>query len=48
MSIPEDYRTRIYARYASNFQDAPASFDIGAAWRWSRAYRHYQIGRAHV
>lgn len=44
MSIPEDYRTRIYARYASNFQDAPASFDIGAAWRWSRAYRHYLKG----
>lgn len=43
--IPQDgYRARIYARYATNFQDAPADFDPKAAWRWGRAYRHYLRG----
>ena len=37
----EDYRQRIYARYASCFKDAGPRFDeIGAA-RWGRTYRHY-------
>src|SRR3989338_23112 len=36
-----DYRERIYARYATNFQDAPARFDRTAASAWGMAYRHY-------
>jgi 2-polyprenyl-3-methyl-5-hydroxy-6-metoxy-1,4-benzoquinol methylase len=44
MSTPEDYRSRIYARYASKFQDASKAFDIGAAWHWARAYRYYLKG----
>lgn len=39
-----DYRTRIYERYASRFQSAPATFDRDAARRWGRAYRHYLRG----
>ncbi|AJY43872.1 methyltransferase domain-containing protein [Burkholderia humptydooensis] len=38
------YRTRIYAHYASVFQDANATFDADAAWRWGRGYRHYLRG----
>jgi cyclopropane fatty-acyl-phospholipid synthase-like methyltransferase len=41
MSAPEDYRTRIYARYASNFQDTGTTFDVHAAWHWGKAYRYY-------
>ena len=41
MSARHDYRTRIYENYASNFQDAPETFDEEAAWHWGRAYRHY-------
>ena len=40
----EDYRARIYTRYATNFQDAPTDFDPKSAWRWGRAYRHYLRG----
>lgn len=36
-----DYRSRIYKRYATNFQDAPAEFDPNAAMRWGRAYQYY-------
>lgn len=39
-----DYRTRIYERYASGFQSAPETFDVEAADRWGRAYRHYLRG----
>ena len=39
-----EYRTRIYERYASRFQSAPANFGIEAARRWGRAYRHYLRG----
>lgn len=39
-----DYRERIYARYATNFQDAPALFDRAASLAWGRAYRHYFRG----
>jgi SAM-dependent methyltransferase len=39
-----DYRSRIYERYASRFQSAPATFDLDAARRWGRAYRHYLRG----
>ncbi len=42
MSIStQDYRTRIYERYATNFQDAPAKFDYAASAKWGRAYRYY-------
>lgn len=41
MSKTTDYRSRIYKNYASNFQDAPRTFDEVSAWRWGRAYRHY-------
>jgi SAM-dependent methyltransferase len=39
-----DYRSRIYERYASRFQSAPPNFDLDAARRWGRAYRHYLRG----
>ncbi|MEJ5270320.1 MAG: class I SAM-dependent methyltransferase [Hydrogenophilus sp.] len=42
--MSEDYRTRIYARYATNFQSAPPTFDVEAARLWGRAYRHYLRG----
>jgi len=41
---PQDYRQRIYERYASLFQDAPEVFDEAGARRWGRAYRHYLRG----
>lgn len=44
MSESTDYRTRIYENYATNFQDAPKTFDEAAAWYWGRAYRHYLRG----
>src|SRR4051812_38912149 len=44
MLTPKDYRSRVYDRYASNFQDAPSKFDVLAAWRWGRPYRHYLKG----
>lgn len=44
MSDTANYRTRIYARYASRFQSAPEVFDVVAARRWGRAYRHYLRG----
>lgn len=36
-----DYRSRIYKRYATNFQDAPETFPEDAALRWGRGYNHY-------
>lgn len=42
--LREDYRARIYERYASRFQSAPSTFDIAAARRWGLAYRHYLRG----
>jgi len=36
-----DYRERIYANYASGFQDAKPIFDTVAASRWARAYDYY-------
>ena len=35
------YRERIYAKYASGFQDAAEEFDAASAERWGRAYDHY-------
>jgi len=42
--MKEDYRLRIYARYATGFQDAPETFDSAAAARWGKAYDHYFRG----
>src|SRR5437868_2611446 len=39
-----DYRQRIYARYASVFQDAKPEFDHKAAARWGQAYDCYLHG----
>jgi 2-polyprenyl-3-methyl-5-hydroxy-6-metoxy-1,4-benzoquinol methylase len=36
-----DYRTRIYERYGTNFQDAPETFPKEAAQRWGNGYRYY-------
>ena len=44
MAAPEDYRQRIYSRYASAFQGSDLQFDPVAAWAWGRAYRHYLRG----
>ena len=38
------YRVRIYEQYASQFQSAPALFNVEAARRWGKAYRHYLRG----
>jgi 2-polyprenyl-3-methyl-5-hydroxy-6-metoxy-1,4-benzoquinol methylase len=37
----ENYRKRIYGRYASIFQDATERFDVTAADKWGKAYRYY-------
>src|SRR5712672_2207231 len=39
-----DYRERIYARYASAFQDANPQFDYAGAERWGTAYDSYLRG----
>lgn len=36
-----DYRTRIYERYATDFQGLSEDFDRSAAFRWGRAYNYY-------
>jgi 2-polyprenyl-3-methyl-5-hydroxy-6-metoxy-1,4-benzoquinol methylase len=41
VSIQENYRQRIYERYASQFQDSPELFDVDAANRWGKAYEFY-------
>ncbi len=41
MTNTTNYRARIYENYASNFQDAPETFDETAAWQWGRAQRYY-------
>ena len=40
-NLQTNYRAPIYKKYASNFQDAPRTFDEDAAWRLGRAYRYY-------
>jgi len=40
----KDYRTRIYEKYATSFQDAAEVFDPTAASRWGRAYDYYFRG----
>jgi len=42
--LGQDYRSRIHAHYASNFQHAPAGFDAQASERWGRVYQHYLRG----
>jgi SAM-dependent methyltransferase len=44
MSIEPDYRSRIYDKYASRFQEAPEQFDSAAANHWGRAYESYLKG----
>ncbi len=44
MSIEPDYRSRIYDKYASRFQEAPEQFDSAAADHWGRAYESYLKG----
>jgi len=39
-----DYRTRIYEKYASGFQDAASVFNPAAASRWGKAYDYYFRG----
>ncbi len=39
-----DYRTRIYDKYASRFQDAVATFRADEAARWGRPYARYLAG----
>ena len=44
MSTEPDYRSRIYDKYASRFQEAPEQFDSAAANHWGRAYESYLKG----
>ena len=37
----QDYRIRIYERYASSFQDASPQFNPVAASRWTKGYDYY-------
>jgi 2-polyprenyl-3-methyl-5-hydroxy-6-metoxy-1,4-benzoquinol methylase len=41
MAMPEDYRTRIYENYATNFQDAEARFNTAKSRQWGKAYAYY-------
>ncbi len=40
-SIDSNYRSRIYSRYASVFQDMPERFDEESSSRWGKAYDYY-------
>jgi len=40
----DDYRSRIYEKYASNFQDASGTFDSAASMHWGKAYLYYFRG----
>jgi 2-polyprenyl-3-methyl-5-hydroxy-6-metoxy-1,4-benzoquinol methylase len=42
--MTNDYRSKIYERYGSNFQDASGIFDKLGAIRWGRAYDHFLRG----
>ena len=44
MTAGTNYRKRIYAEYASRFQDADLVFDIAAANRWGCSYDSYLKG----
>ena len=41
MPAESDYRSRIYDRYTSRFQDAKGQFDSSAADNWGKAYESY-------
>ena len=41
MTSGDNYRQRIYEKYASQFQDSESHFDRAAADRWGRAYDSY-------
>lgn len=41
---PSKYRSRIYADYGKNFQDAPETFDRKASSRWGRARVYHLRG----
>lgn len=38
------YRSRIYERYATCFQDEDENFDVNAADRWGKAFDWYLRG----
>lgn len=42
--MTDEYRSRIYEKYAANFQDAAGVFDEAAAAAWGKAYRSYLKG----
>lgn len=44
MAVATDYRTRIYEKYASQFQSAAERFNPQQAARWGRAYDYYFRG----
>ncbi len=39
--MPNDYRDRVYEKYASQFKDESTQFDATAADRWARPYASY-------
>jgi hypothetical protein len=39
--MQREYRSRIYAKYGKNFQDADGTFDERQARVWGKTYRHY-------
>ena len=40
-NLTEDYRSRIYEQYSTNFQDATSTFSSKATQRWSRLYKYH-------
>lgn len=42
--MQREYRSRIYAKYGKNFQDADGTFDERQARVWGKAYQHYLRG----
>jgi 2-polyprenyl-3-methyl-5-hydroxy-6-metoxy-1,4-benzoquinol methylase len=41
MPIEPDYRSLIYDKYASSFQESPSQFSSSAADHWGKAYKSY-------
>lgn len=39
-----DYRSRIYEKYATGFQNASTAFDFASATQWGKAYNYYFRG----
>lgn len=44
MEKVSSHRQEIYARYATNFQDSPLTFDESGACRWAKAAEYYLHG----